>query len=304
MKTTTAYLNELAKTKNVFYELSEEEHILLKKCLLDIYKDVSAVCNKYNLCIMLGGGSALGAVRHQGFIPWDDDLDAMMPRKDYNKLIEVFDQELGENYTLSVPRIGYESRTLFMIIEKKNTLMGEIDSPQEGMNGIKIDIFPVENAPDNKLARTIKACVVDVFSLMATSLRFYKNKNPLFKECFMRTHITKLHYYIRRFIGLIFSVFPKKYLYSKYDEFVSRSIGKKYCCIPTGRRYYSGEIHSRNVFFPPKEALFEGIMVYIPHDADAYLKRLYGDYMSIPPVEKRERHFYTEFNLDTSKSVY
>jgi lipopolysaccharide cholinephosphotransferase len=294
----------MAKATGVFYELSNEEHALLKKCLLDIYLDIATVCNKYNLCIMLGYGSALGAIRHKGFIPWDDDLDAIMPRKDYNKLIEVFEQELGEDYTLSVPRTGHESRTLFMMIGKKNTLMGEIDSLQEGMNGIKIDIFPIENTPDNKFARTIKACVADIFSLVATSLRFYKNKNPLFKECFMRTHITKLHYYIRRFIGLIFSGFPGEYLYNKYDEFVSGSRGTKYCCIPTGRRYYSGEIHSRNVFFPPREASFEGIRVHIPHDADAYLKRLYGDYMRIPSVEERERHFYTEFNLDTSKSAY
>jgi lipopolysaccharide cholinephosphotransferase len=301
MKTTSAYMNELVKTKNVFYELSEDERILLKQCLLDIYKDVSAVCNKYNLCIMLGGGSALGAVRHQGFIPWDDDLDAMMPRKDYDKLIEVFNQELGKHYTLSVPRTGNESRTLFMMIEKKNTLMDEIDSLQKGMNGIKIDIFPIENTPDNKLARTIKAYIADIFRFGITSMRFYENKNPRFKACFTRTYKMKLHYHIRRFIGLIFSVFPRKYLYSKYDEFVSGSKGVKYCCIPTGRRYYSGEIYPLSVFSPPKEASFEGITVYIPHDVDTYLKRLYKDYMKIPPIEKRERHFYTEFNLNTSK---
>jgi lipopolysaccharide cholinephosphotransferase len=301
MKTTKQYFNELAKATDVFYELSDEEHALLKKCLLNMYLDVAAVCNKYNLCIMLGGGSALGAVRHQGFIPWDDDLDALMPRKDYNKLIEVFGEELGEHYILSVPRTDREM-ALSMTIEMKNTLMSKIDRSQEDMNGIEIDIFPVENAPDNKLARTVKAYIADVFKFVVTSLRFYQNKNPLFKVCFMQTYKVKLYYYIRRFIGLIFSIFPKKYLYSKYDEFVSGGGGTKYCCIPTGRRYYSGEIHPRSVFFPPKEASFEGITVYIPHDPDTYLKNLYGDYMRIPPVEKRERHFYTEFNLDISKA--
>jgi lipopolysaccharide cholinephosphotransferase len=301
MKTTSAYFNEMAKTTDVFYELSDKERALLKKCLLDIYQDVTAVCNKYNLCIMLGGGSALGAVRHQGFIPWDDDFDAMMPRKDYNKLIEIFERELGERYILSVPRTDCESRTVFMVIEKKGTLMSEIDSFKENMNGIKIDIFPIENTPNNKLIRTIKACVADVFCLAVKSMRFYQNKNPAFKTCFMQNYKTKLHYYIRYFIGLMFSICSRKYLYDKYDEFVSSSKGIKYCTIPTGRRYYRGEIHPRSTFFPPVEASFEGIKVHIPHDADAYLKKLYGDYMKIPPVEKRERHFYTQFSLDTSE---
>jgi lipopolysaccharide cholinephosphotransferase len=72
----------------------------------------------------------------------------------------------------------------------------------------------------------------------------------------------------------------------------------KYCTIPTGRRYYRGEIHLKSTFFPPVEASFEGIKVYLPHNVDAYLTRLYGDYMQIPPVEKRERHFYTKFSLN------
>lgn len=85
-----------------------------------------------------------------------------------------------------------------------------------------------------------------------------------------------MHYHVRRLVGLIFSIFPRKYLYDKYDEFVSRSKGTKYCNIPTGRRYYRGEIHSKNTFFPSQEALFEGITVHIPHDADVYLKNYTG----------------------------
>jgi lipopolysaccharide cholinephosphotransferase len=297
MKTTGAYLSELAKTTDVFYELSDEECKLLKKCLLDMYLDVATVCNKYNLCIMLGGGSALGAVRHQGFIPWDDDLDALMPRKDYNTLIAIFEQELGEKYVLSVPQTGCVSSLLFMTIEKKNTLIEFIDS-EEDMKGVKIDIFPIENAPDNKLIRTVKGCAADIFRIAITSLRFYRNKKKLFKDSFMRSYKTRAHYYIRYGIGMIFSVFSKKYLYDSYDSFVSNCKGTKYCAIPTGRKYYPGEIHIRTTFFPPAEALFEGIKVYVPHDADVYLRRLYGDYMQIPPVEKRERHFYTQFHLD------
>jgi lipopolysaccharide cholinephosphotransferase len=179
--------------------------------------------------------------------------------------------------------------------------MTEIDSFGEDIRGIKIDIFPIENTPNNKLIRIMKGYIADIFILAVASMRFYQNKKPLFKAVYMRTYKTKCYYYIRRFIGWIFSVFSKKYLYDKYDKFVSCNKGAKYRTIPTGRKYYHGEMHHESVFFPPVEALFEGIKVFIPHNTDAYLKRLYGDYMKIPSVEKRERHFYTEFSLDGAK---
>ena len=86
------FLNEAAKKYAGLKELTPEESKALKNCLLDIYKHVAHVCMAHNLVIMLGGGSCLGAVRHQGFIPWDDDMDLMMPRTDYEQLIELCEQ--------------------------------------------------------------------------------------------------------------------------------------------------------------------------------------------------------------------
>jgi lipopolysaccharide cholinephosphotransferase len=302
MKRTADYLNEIAKTTNIYYELSEEEKILLKKYLLDVYQDIASVCDKYKLCIMLGGGSALGAVRHHGFIPWDDDLDAMMTRKDYNKLIDIFEQELGDKYIMSVPRTEKQSKTLFMMIIKRNTLIRDVNSfSDEDSRGINVDIYAIENVPDNKFIRRVMGYIANIFRIITLSLMFYENKTELFKKCFTKSYKTKLYYYIRYIIGMIFSVFPRKYLYDKYDEFVSSSKGTKYCTIPTGRKMFHGETQPRDIFFPPSKAVFEGIEVNIPNDVDAYLAGLYGDYMTIPPEEKRERHFYTEFKLDTTK---
>jgi lipopolysaccharide cholinephosphotransferase len=118
----------------------------------------------------------------------------------------------------------------------------------------------------------------------------------------MRSFKTKLYYYFRLTLGKVFSVFPRKYLYDKYDKFVSYRHETKYCSIPTGRKQYRGEIHKRDVFFPVKKSLFEGITVNIPNNVDVYLKGLYGDnYMQIPPIEKRERHFYIKFSLDKAQ---
>ena len=101
MKRTTDCLNDDVKRSDGFYELSDDERYKLKQCLMEIYQDITFICKKYNLTFMLGGGSALGAVRHKGFIPWDDDLDLMMSREDYNKLIKVFPKEVGDKYIIS-----------------------------------------------------------------------------------------------------------------------------------------------------------------------------------------------------------
>ena len=89
MKSTNDFLLESSKNSNIFYELTPKEQILLRNELLSIYKDIKAICQKYNLTHMLGGGSVLGAVRHKGFIPWDDDIDLYVPRKDYDKLLAL-----------------------------------------------------------------------------------------------------------------------------------------------------------------------------------------------------------------------
>lgn len=298
---TADLLNEFAsKRSDVFIELSDEERRSLQECLLGIYQDIAAVCEKYNLSIMLGGGSVLGAIRHQGFIPWDDDMDAMMPREDYDKFIECFDKELGDKYFLEVPRSKVKSGILYMQVIKKGTRLLSLNNVYEDdKNGLRIDIFPIERASSSKFRRKVIGCISNFSYRILHSIPFstIHAKNPLYKQCYQYSLQTKMIYYSRYYIGLFLSIFPQKKLFDAYDRFISSSKGDEYCTIPTGRKHYGGETLSRSVFLPVKKAKFEGVEVNIPNDADAYLKNLYGDYMKIPPVEKRERHFYVEFKL-------
>lgn len=297
MKRTNDYLNEIARESNLFYDLSEEERISLRECLLSMYKDIAKVCKKYNLTVMLGGGSALGAVRHQGFIPWDDDMDLMMSRRDYDKFIQIFEKELSEKYILSVPRYHGYSSALFMGVERKNTVL---KFPFSETNHVSIDIFPIENMPDNYLFRKIKCGILDMMRLLFFSIEIYRY-GAKFKKILSTKKTASIIFYLRYILGFILMPFGKNRLYNFFDRFASSSSGSLYCSIPTGRKFSCGECLESNVFFPARKILFEGIEMSIPNKPHIYLSNLYGDYMKIPSESNRERHFYIEFNLDSTK---
>lgn len=123
---------------------------------MEILMDVAKVCEKYNIKWFADYGSLLGAARHGGFIPWDDDLDINMPRHDYEKFIAVMHEELGEFYPQS-NNVDYS----FLKIYKKDTIFKEVFNDMS-CDGIWIDIFPIEYAPNNKLVRQVKGVIADV----------------------------------------------------------------------------------------------------------------------------------------------
>lgn len=295
MKRTADYLNDIARNSDFFYQLKPEESKKLRDVLMEMYQDIWHVCKKYNLSLMLGGGSCLGAVRHGGFIPWDDDFDMMMSREDFDKFIKVFDEELTEKYELSVPRQKLESKTLFMQVIKKGTvLLCADDLSRDDANGIRVDLYAIERVPDNSALRYLKLKFLNLLRIFAISTNIYETNNKLFKQALSQNRI---YYAIRYFIGFVFSFVGRKKLYDYFDRIASNSKGTKFRTIPTGRKMSDGECQPVSVFFPPKEAKFEGYDALIPNREDLYLKRLYGNYMEIPPVEKRERHFYVKLDF-------
>ncbi|MDR0348290.1 MAG: LicD family protein [Tannerella sp.] len=298
------YLNEVARKTNVCYELSDAERLALQKCLLGIYRDIKVACDKYNLCCMFSGGSALGAVRHQGFIPWDDDLDLIMPRSDFNKFLRIFENELADKYILSAQGINSNVNGPWAQVIKKNTQLLSVNSDSANKaKGVSVDVLPIDCCPDNIFFRILTGCLLDFIHIIANSIVVYKDETGFYKKTFSLAPNSKIHYIIRYIIGFLFSFLSYKFLFDLYDKLCSRSNGKKYCTIARGRNDYLGEIHPRDVFFPPKQMMFEGLQVNVPNKIDTYLKKLYGDYMEIPPPEKRERHFFIAFSLDTERDM-
>lgn len=299
MKSYKELLNEAARSANL-HKLSEEEANAIKKCALEIYDRLDKVCNENHLCLMLIGGSCLGAVRHKGFIPWDDDLDVTMPRQDYERLINLLKEGvMGDDYEYACPTSEKDSPILWLKIYRKGTKLIEAEGLYSNTPlGCFVDVFPIDGVPINDRCRRIKGFIANGLRLIANMVVDSKIAvTPFMKEAYALNAQLRRMMFVRRLLGYMFSIVNHKTWAQWYDKFVKSTKMDGYVGIPTGRGLYYGESHPSDVFFPPSEGVFEGRRVLLPACPDKYLTRLYKDYMQIPPEDKRESHFVVSLEL-------
>ena len=299
MKSYKALLNETAKGTSELRELSQEESLSLKKCILDIFRAVSKTCNEHNLTYMLAGGSCLGAVRHQGFIPWDDDLDLLMPRPDYEEFLSLISQGvLGPEYDYSYPDGIHDSPAMFLKIYKKGTrLVSFGDSAGDYPQKVFIDVFPLDGMPSNPLFRWLKGHIADFIRLSANMVLESGNKSEAEKRFISSNIQLKRVVKRRRMLGRILSIFSHCKWVFWFDRFVCNKDMSGMIGIPTGRKLYNGEVFNHSVYLPVSYGQFETISVPLPNNTAQYLTNLYRNYMEVPPEEKRERHFFFEIEI-------
>ena len=289
--------NTLSEYQEDLFVIDEETRHRLQQTLLEMYVDIINVCKKYDIVPYLIGGSCLGAIRHKGFIPWDDDLDVGMTRKDFWIFKNVFEMELGGDYIMSCPNYSDKPKARFPKVMKKGTICRELEDYSEPeMCGIPIDIFILENIPANKLVRIGKGAFCNLLEFIGGQVSLKENPNQQLKRSLKAEG--SLEFFIRTCVGSICSVAPASTWFNGVDKAVQYNKQTGYIGIPTGRKHYFGEILPEDYFIPPRYVEFCGIQAPVFHEAEKYLINLYGeDYMQIPQEEKREKHLIKELKF-------
>ena len=282
---------------------SEYLHILTNTELRDlhgylagIYKDVKDYCDSHGLTVMLAYGSALGAYRHQGFIPWDDDIDLFMPRKDYLEFIEGFPKEYGNRYSVTSPLLGGYTTCLFGKVIDRNSKFMTIDSEDNDYCGAYVDIFPLENLPKNGVRRFFMKFLSLAIIYIFGCVLMYRNKSDVYRKFMTSEKDLRANFFLRRSMGFVFSFLSLDKWGRLFDKLVSVKKDTGYIHAPTGD--YKWTLRSKDVYFPTGTLTFEGMDSQIPGRIEEYLEIEFGkDYMELPPPEKRWRHPIRSFNI-------
>lgn len=259
-----------------------EKRILdkLKQEELKILDYVVKICEDNNLEYFLIGGTLLGAVRHQGYIPWDDDLDIAMPRKDYEKFIKIFLNLDNSKYTLESGENSKVYWLPFLKVRNKNTIYQEsVLKNYQGELGIWLDIFPLDNA-DKEVSKI-------------QSFQFRYVKNSRYAISLKSKVIVPPKSRIKTLLFRIISLLPMKLLrfIQRKVMTINKNSNSKYV-INLGSQYgMFKQTHLRDKYYPIKKLMFEGRSLNVPNNYDYILKKIYGhNYMILPPIEKRITH--------------
>jgi lipopolysaccharide cholinephosphotransferase len=257
---------------------------------LDILEKIDNICSKLDIDYFVMYGTLIGAVRHQGFIPWDDDVDIMMPRQDYLKLAEYF-RSVNRDATLRLFTVDDEDYPY--MIPRVSDVRYEISVENEkhcGM-GTFVDIYPIDEISDN----------------LQTSIRTGRYYGMLSSLFFMSTRISypKTSGFVKNLIKRpafsLAKLLGKKNLQRKLNIEYEGELRTRYVgCLQWMTSDYRRNVFERELLLGRKRMPFEGIEVNVPENYHQILTDYYGDYMKLPPIELQKPHHLYEARRKTN----
>lgn len=240
-------------------------------CMLGILVEIDKICRRHNIPYWLDSGTLLGAVRHGGFIPWDDDMDICVLRKDYTILCKWLQEELPEYFILENSKTDKYFFDVYSRVKDKRTYCYYPLFEKQMSQGLWVDILPLDNdvpvGYKRLVDKTYGKCYKQIYHIAAA------HNEPHF-QCIIKRSIAYFIYPLAALLLLIGK------LYGKYHS-------NGLLMHPYGS-YYEKRRSLKDIF-PIRDILFERTLLCAPNNADAYLIGIYGDYMSIPPEDQRKQ---------------
>ena len=266
--------------------MNERELTQTQALTLDLLKHVVDICDREGIRYYVGGGACIGVVRHGGFIPWDDDVDLSLPREDFEKFVSYVKAHPEDGYSIcdrySDPNWHF---CMCQYVDMQSEI--EIDLAAEKRKAhIWIDIFPLDGLPDSRVARWMHVKHIMTLRYLIQLANVKTQVDAHRQRPFLE----------RAVIGVSEALHVDNRIDSDKDmdrlDHTCKMYSfyrQKYCGNMLGR-YREREVVPTAFFGEAKKALLEGFPVNIPERADEYLTALYGDYMTLPPVEQRVAH--------------
>ncbi len=259
--------------------------------VLDILQEIDRICKKNNITYFLSAGTALGAVRHKGFVPWDDDADIGMLREDFERFRKIAKEELGADYYYQTMGKGSSFYRNFDQVGKNNTSFVLYNTKDIKIHhGIHVDVFPFDYVSEDEEKRKEHVKVVQKYrKLISNKLipHVVSTKNP------WKRLIINREYYRMKFTSL-------RTLQDNIEGALTRYRGKEEQYVADLLTHYKKIMYfKKSDILPVKYVDFENLKLPVPNNTDAYLSMMYGDYMTPPPEGKRnQRHRLVDLSYD------
>ena len=275
----------------------------LQKEVLTILDDFIRICEDYHLEYFGIAGTGIGAIRHKGFIPWDDDIDIAMPRKDFEKLLKIVERKMGDRYLILNAKNYPEYPLMTTRLVKRDTVfieevMKDVDCPF----GIFLDLYVLDNVADHPVLYQLQSWVAWFFSKLMILRSIPK---PTLQQ---RGVKAKLIWAVCRMVhgGMKLLRISPEFLRDCCEAECRRYNKKKtnrMAFLPDTSPYWN--VVDKRKYHPLKKLEFEGRPMNFPANIEEMLTSMYGDFMQLPPEEKRKTHYpyRLEFSKDTEKEL-